>query len=180
MTGVQTCALPIWLETAENTCLLGRFAKIDFNNLYEFIPKDKKFNDYGYNGEVKVVSFWNKNVDIYNKQLKPCMVALQKYEGFLELGDMPIFISSPVHKLKYMPDVIGGGGMSSLSDEEKERIAMHQRLHLAVGHEKKMLMDKLGLGWSDRGDGRKRWRDEMMKLGMGPYFHQSEVYKIDR
>ena len=33
----------------------------------------------------------------------------------------------------------------------------------------KILMDKLGLGWSDGGERKRRWRDEMMKLGLGPY-----------
>ena len=91
-------------------------------------------------------------------------------------SDVPFFVSTPLIGTRYLADVVSGVISPVLSDEEKERIAMHQRLHLAVGHEKKMLMDKLGLGWSDSGDGRKRWRDEMMKLGMGPYFHQSECF----
>ena len=66
---------------SEKDCLIGRFFTIKFADLFsDFLHSYKKFDDYGYNGEVKVVSFWNKNVDIYNKQLKPCMVALQKYE----------------------------------------------------------------------------------------------------
>ena len=51
---------------------------------------------------------------------------------------------------------------------------------MAVGHEKQMLMDKLGLGMgNDRAIMKQKWRDEMMKLGKGPYFHQSEGFNRD-
>ena len=69
----------------------------------------------------------------------------------------------------YVVDILGDGvKRKELSREEQERIEMHQKLHTAGPHLKAFLMDKLGLGSTGIERGR-AWRDEMMKLGLGPY-----------
>jgi hypothetical protein len=60
-----------------------------------------------------------------------------------------------------------------MSDEEKEKMDLQNRLHLMGPIEKKAAMEKLGLGGvktSSRGD----WEAGMRKLGMGGYMRQSE------
>jgi hypothetical protein len=70
---------------------------------------------------------------------------------------------------------MGGAVGVAMSDEEKEKLDLHQRLHLMGPAEKKLAMAKLGLGGvkvSKRGE----WEAGMRGLGMGGYMRQSEVY----
>jgi hypothetical protein len=92
------------------------------------------------------------------------------------VGRGEVFVSTPllgtVHISKVMSGVSVGG---TLSDEEKEKLELHQRLHLMGPIEKKAAMAKLGLGGvkvSKKWD----WEAGMRGLGMPGYMRQSEVY----
>ena len=170
------------LDKGLDECLFGRYMNCD-------ITFARRYGLRGgtgireFDGTVNIISFWNMDQPIYDLYLDGCIKAILSYEMFdtknLEGGEEPTLISTPLLGTRYLGDVVKGVMSSGLSDEDKERIAMHQRLHLAGPAEKRELMDKLGLvAVSDRDAGRKKWRDEMMKIGKGPYFHQSEWFNM--
>jgi hypothetical protein len=74
----------------------------------------------------------------------------------------------------HISKVLGGSAVNvALSDEEREKLELRQRLHLMNPAEKKAAMEKLGLGGvkvSKRGE----WEAGMRGLGMGGYMRQSE------
>ena len=130
------------IRSGLNETLFGRFVRMDsfdFMNRFNISDKSgKRLTILDYEGPIMLVTFWNTSMKLYDKYLSDCMIDLKRYPSFnYKEGEkeIPIFLSTPVHKLKYMPDVLGGGRVVgvTLSPEEKERIAMHQRLHLEIG-----------------------------------------------
>jgi hypothetical protein len=87
--------------------------------------------------------------------------------------DKEVFVSTPFLGTVHISKVMGGAVGVAMSDSDREKLELRQRLHLMNPVEKKAAMEKLGLGGvkvSKRGE----WESEMRKLGMGGYMRQSE------
>jgi hypothetical protein len=134
---------------------------------WENVP-DIDFN-YGFNIPILLVSFWNPSIDVYNRNFLVCLSSMKEY-----FVDKNVFVSTPLLGTVHISKVMGGGAVGvAMSDEEKEKMDLQNRLHLMGPIEKKAAMEKLGLGGvktSSRGD----WEAGMRKLGMGGYMRQSE------
>jgi hypothetical protein len=115
-----------------------------------------------------LVSFWNDEKSVYDHNLVDCLRSMEEYfEG------KEVFVSTPFLGTVHISKVMGGAVGVALSDSEREKLDLRQRLHLMNPAEKKAAMEKLGLGGvktSKRGE----WESEMRKLGMGGYMRQSE------
>ena len=118
---------------------------------------------------ILLVSFWNPDSPVYDRNLVDCLRSMEEY-----FVDKDVFVSTPLLGTVHISKVMGGGAVGvAMSDEEKERLDLHNRLHLMGPIEKKAAMEKLGLGGvkvSSRGD----WEAGMRKLGMPGYTRQSE------
>ena len=158
-------------------CLFGRYMNVDMNVARSFTKLSGGTGVREYDESVNIVSFWNDEKEIYDKYLAGCMKALvshpmyekENYEG----DEVPTLVSTPLIGTRYLPDVVSGVVSKVLSDEEKNRIAMHQKLHLMEPNEKKRAMAELGVGGvkvSRKGD----WRDALRAGGYPPYLTQSE------
>ena len=118
---------------------------------------------------ILLVSFWNPDSPVYDRNLVDCLRSMEEY-----FVDKDVFVSTPLLGTVHISKVMGGGAVGvAMSDEEKEKLDLQNRLHLMGPIEKKAAMEKLGLGGvktSSRGD----WEAGMRKLGMGGYMRQSE------
>jgi hypothetical protein len=123
---------------------------------------------------ISVVTFWNKDSEVYRKLLKGCIDALRK-KGLMR---SEIFISTPILGLRHISNL--GAMKVQLSAEEERKVDLHQRLHLMSPNEKKDAMEKLGLvSGDDRGMERKKWQSGMRDLGMPGYMTQSESFYVE-
>jgi Ethanolamine utilization protein EutJ (predicted chaperonin) len=88
-----------------------------------------------------------------------------------------VFVSTPLLGTVHISKVMGGNVGVAMSDSEREKLDLRQRLHLMNPVEKKAAMEKLGLGGvkvSKRGE----WEAGMRGLGMPGYMRQSEwIYR---
>jgi hypothetical protein len=129
--------------------------------------------------DIFLVSFWNKEKTLYDRNLVDCLRSMESYfTEYVELTGKEVFVSTPLLGTVHISKVMGGVSVGgTLSDEEKEKLDLHQRLHLMGPAEKKAAMAKLGLGGvkvSKRGE----WEAGMRGLGMGGYMRQSEwIYR---
>jgi hypothetical protein len=119
-----------------------------------------------------LVSFWNKEKPLYDHNLVNCLRSLEEYfEG------KDVFVATPLLGTVHISKVMGGAVGVAMSDEEREKLELRQRLHLMNPVEKKAAMEKLGLGGvkvSKRGE----WEAGMRGLGMPGYMRQSEwIYR---
>jgi hypothetical protein len=125
--------------------------------------------------DIFLVSFWNREKTLYDRNLVDCLRSMERF--FAGRGE--VFVSTPLLGTVHISKVMGGVSVGgTLSDEEKEKLDLHQRLHLMGPIEKKAAMAKLGLGGvktSKRGE----WEAGMRDLGMPGYIRQSEVYGGD-
>jgi len=123
---------------------------------------------------ILLVSFWNPESLVYSRNLIDCLKSMEEY-----FVGKDVFVSTPMLGTVHISKVMSGGSVGgTLSDEERERLELHQRLHLMHPNEKKLAMEKLGLGGvkvSSRG----KWEAGMRKLGLPGYMRQSEVYGGD-
>jgi len=124
--------------------------------------------------DIFLVSFWNREKHVYDRDLVDCLRSMERF--FAGRGE--VFVSTPLLGTVHISKVMGGVSVGgTLSDEEKEKLDLHQRLHLMGPVEKKAAMAKLGLGGvkvSKRGE----WEAGMRGLGMGGYMRQSEwIYR---
>jgi hypothetical protein len=119
--------------------------------------------------EFFLVSFWNDEKTLYDHNLVDCLRSMEEY-----FVDKDVFVSTPLLGTVHISKVLGGSAVNvALSDEEREKLELHQRLHLMGPIEKKAAMAKLGLGGvkvSKRGE----WEAGMRGLGMPGYIRQSE------
>ena len=122
-------------DAIDDICLLGR----------QGMARERD-EEGGAEGTHKFLSFWNTDSGIYDRLLMPCL-AKMKSEG---IYDPSVMLSTPFGSQK-LSDVMGTGRARTreLSDDEKERVAMQRRMHLAGGEEKKAIRKALGL-WSDK------------------------------
>jgi hypothetical protein len=115
-----------------------------------------------------LVSFWNKEKPLYDHNLVNCLRSLEEYfEG------KDVFVATPLLGTVHISKVMGGAVGVAMSDEEREKLELRQRLHLMNPVEKKAAMEKLGLGgvkMSKKWD----WEAGMRGLGMPGYMRQSE------
>jgi hypothetical protein len=121
--------------------------------------------------DIFLVSFWNDEKSVYDRNLVDCLRSMESF--FAGRGE--VFVSTPLLGTVHISKVMGGSVGVALSDSEKEKLDLHQRLHLMGPAEKKAAMAKLGLGGvkvSSRGE----WEAGMRGLGMPGYMRQSEVY----
>ena len=120
--------------------------------------------------DIFLVSFWNREKHVYDRDLVDCLRSMKSY--FAGRGE--VFVSTPLLGTVHISKVMGGVSVGgTLSDEEKEKLDLRQRLHLMHPNEKKLAMAKLGLGGvrvSKRGE----WEAGMRGLGMPGYMRQSE------
>ena len=119
-----------------------------------------------------LVSFWNKEKPLYDHNLVDCLRSLEEYfEG------KDVFVATPLLGTVHISKVMGGAVGVAMSDSDREKLELRQRLHLMNPVEKKAAMEKLGLGgvkMSKKWD----WEAEMRKLGMAGYMRQSEwIYR---
>jgi hypothetical protein len=118
-----------------------------------------------------LVSFWNKEKPLYDHNLVDCLRSLEEYfEG------KDVFVATPLLGTVHISKVMGGAVGVAMSDSDREKLELRQRLHLMHPNEKKWAMEKLGLGGvkvSKRWD----WEAGMRGLGMPGYMRQSEVYR---
>jgi hypothetical protein len=118
---------------------------------------------------ILLVSFWNPEGEVYSRNLVDCLRSMEEYF----VSGKEVFVSTPLLGTVHISKVMGGAVGVAMSDEEKERLDLHNRLHLMGPIEKKAAMEKLGLGGvkvSSRGD----WEAGMRGLGMPGYMRQSE------
>jgi hypothetical protein len=115
-----------------------------------------------------LVSFWNKEKPLYDHNLVDCLRSLEEYfEG------KDVFVATPLLGTVHISKVMGGAVGVAMSDSDREKLELHQRLHLMNPVEKKAAMEKLGLGgvkMSKKWD----WEAGMRGLGMPGYMRQSE------
>ncbi len=120
---------------------------------------------------ILLVSFWNPESLVYSRNLIDCLKSMEEY-----FVGKDVFVATPLLGTVHISKVMSGGSVGgTLSDEERERLELHQRLHLMGPIEKKAAMEKLGLGGvkvSKRGE----WEAGMRGLGLPGYMRQSEVY----
>jgi hypothetical protein len=119
--------------------------------------------------DIFLVSFWNREKPLYDRNLVDCLRSMESF--FVGRGE--VFVSTPLLGTVHISKVMGGSVGVAMSDEEKEKLELHQRLHLMNPAEKKAAMEKLGLGGvktSKKWD----WEAGMRGLGMGGYMRQSE------
>ena len=119
--------------------------------------------------DIFLVSFWNKEKPLYDRNLVDCLRSMESF--FVGRGE--VFVSTPLLGTVHISKVLGGAVGVAMSDEEKEKLELHQRLHLMNPAEKKAAMEKLGLGGvktSKKWD----WEAGMRGLGMPGYIRQSE------
>jgi hypothetical protein len=116
-----------------------------------------------------LVSFWNDEKTLYDHNLVDCLRSMEEY-----FVGKDVFVSTPLLGTVHISKVLGGSAVNvALSDEEREKLELRQRLHLMNPAEKKAAMEKLGLGGvkvSKRGE----WEAGMRGLGMPGYMRQSE------
>ncbi len=127
-----------WRKETEDIDLLGR------------IDKDKS-----------LVSFWNRNEEILQKLLKPCLARLIK-DGKLKPD---AYVSTPIHGTIHISE-LENTKVKELSPEEIERIELYQQLHLMKPAEKKATMIRLGLLDPEQGVIKRPWQREAEQVGM--------------
>ena len=118
-----------------------------------------------------LVSFWNKEKPLYDHNLVDCLRSMEEY-----FVGKDVFVATPLLGTVHISKVMGGAVGVAMSDSDREKLELRQRLHLMNPVEKKAAMEKLGLGgvkMSKKWD----WEAEMRKLGMAGYMRQSEVYR---
>ena len=116
-----------------------------------------------------LVSFWNDEKTLYDHNLVDCLRSMEEY-----FVGKDVFVATPLLGTVHISKVLGGSAVDvALSDEERERLELRQRLHLMHPNEKKWAMEKLGVG-GGRVSKRGEWEAEMRKLGMAGYTRQSE------
>ena len=119
--------------------------------------------------DIFLVSFWNREKPLYDRNLVDCLRSMESF--FVGRGE--VFVSTPLLGTVHISKVMGGSVGVALSDSEREKLELHQRLHLMNPAEKKAAMEKLGLGGvktSKKWD----WEAGMRGLGMPGYIRQSE------
>ena len=119
--------------------------------------------------DIFLVSFWNKEKPLYDRNLVDCLRSMESF--FVGRGE--VFVSTPLLGTVHISKVMGGSVGVAMSDSEREKLELHQRLHLMNPAEKKAAMEKLGLGGvktSKKWD----WEAGMRGLGMPGYIRQSE------
>jgi hypothetical protein len=140
----------------------------------------EKFLDYFWNydhddlpilGSVTFVCFWGMDDDLFKRLLNGCLKELE--EHYLINPTRPTFVSSQLfgtrnaHNISsYVPIVY--------SDEEKARLKMMEKLHLAAPEEKRIIMNKLGLASGGKVGQRGLWRDSLRDMGYSGYLRQDE------
>ena len=124
---------------------------------------------------ILLVSFWNPESLVYSRNLIDCLRSMEEYF----VGGKEVFVSTPLLGTVHISKVMGGSAVGvAMSDEERERLELHQRLHLMGPIEKKAAMEKLGLV-GEKISSRGKWEAGMRKLGLPGYMRQSEVYGGD-
>jgi hypothetical protein len=86
-----------------------------------------------------LVSFWNKDAELYERLLVPCLEKLMT-DGKLQPGHL---VSTPVHGTVEPKDLESAA--RSLNDEEAQKADLWRQLHLMKPEEKKIAMKALGL-----------------------------------
>ncbi len=131
---------------------------IDWDGLPHIPPSD-----------IFLVSFWNRAKPLYDLNLVDCLSSMERFFVGKE-----VFVSTPLLGTVHISKVMGGSAVGvAMSDSDREKLELHQRLHLMNPVEKKAAMEKLGLGGvkvSKRGE----WEAGMRDLGMPGYMRQSE------
>jgi len=129
--------------------LMGRMG--DWAILSDSRTKDDDWGDWTRDNSIDddskvkflLVSFWNDEKSIYDHNLVDCLRSMESF--FVGRGE--VFVSTPLLGTVHISKVLGGSAVNvALSDEEKEKLDLHQRLHLMGPAEKKAAMAKLGLG----------------------------------
>jgi hypothetical protein len=119
-----------------------------------------------------LVSFWNDEKSVYSRNLVDCLRSMEEY-----FVGKDVFVSTPLLGTVHISKVMGGNVGVAMSDSDREKLELRQRLHLMNPVEKKAAMEKLGLGGvkvSKRGE----WEAGMRGLGMPGYMRQSEwIYR---
>lgn len=148
--------------------LFGRIASMPVES---FLTYFWDVDDLYYEGDVTLVTFWGSNEELYDRLLNGCLKELEN--SYLINHNIPTFVSSPIfgtrninNLAEYVPVV--------LSDEEKERLKMMEKLHLAAPEEKRIIMNKLGLATGGKVGQRGSWSDSLRKLGYSGYLRQDE------
>lgn len=122
--------------------------------------------------DIFLVSFWNREKPLYDRNLVDCLKSMEEY-----FVGKDVFVSTPLLGTVHISKVMGGAVGVAMSDSDREKLELHQRLHLMGPAEKKLAMEKLGLGGvkvSKRGE----WEAGMRKLGLPGYMRQSEwIYR---
>lgn len=116
---------------AEEIDLFGRVGKVD--------DPDLKINN-------KVVSFWDSDLELYDKLMQPCIQALCDKKFIDKYRD---YVSTPNHKTIKIADLNRINAVE-LDNEEKEKIALQKKMHLMVGAEKRAAMKELGVGYEKK------------------------------
>ena len=164
----------------EEKFLLGRVAFMNWRDFYErcLAKIDGKYlKPWSYDGEVNLICLWTRSKSLLDDNLRKCVDELVRSDKFKK--GLPTFVSVPLYGVVNVNKIINNDVVvRNLSPEERERIKMMERLHLAVGHEKRMLMDKLGLGY-EKSSSKGVWRDAMRSMGMSGYLTQSESFDGD-
>ena len=107
---------------------------------------------------ILLISFWNRSIDVYNLNLVDCLRSMEEY-----FVGKDVFVSTPLLRTVHISKVMSGRSVSvAMSDQEKDRLDLHQRLHLMHPNEKKWAMEKLGVG-GGRVSKRGEWEAGMRK-----------------
>ena len=158
--------------------LMGRMG--DWSILSDSRTKDDDWGDWTRDNSIDddskvkflLVSFWNDDKSVYSRNLVDCLKSLESY-----FVGKDVFVSTPLLGTVHISKVMGGSFGVSMSDSDRDRLDLRQRLHLMNPAEKKLAMAKLGLGGvkvSKRGE----WEAGMRGLGMPGYMRQSEwIYR---
>jgi hypothetical protein len=119
--------------------------------------------------DIFLVSFWNREKPLYDLNLVDCLRSMERF-----FVGKDVFVSTPLLGTVHISKVMGGSAVGvAMSDSDREKLELHQKLHLMGPNEKKAAMEKLGLGGvkvSKRGE----WEAGMRGLGMPGYIRQSE------
>ena len=124
--------------------------------------------------DIFLVSFWNKENPLYDRNLVDCLKSMESF-----LVGKEVFVSTPLLGTVHISKVMGGSAVGvAMSDEDRERLELYQKLHLMGPIEKKAAMEKLGLV-GEKISSRGKWEAGMRGLGLPGYMRQSEVYGGD-
>jgi len=116
-------------------------------------------------GTSEYLTFWNTDIGLYNKYLGWCLQEMKK----AGIYDPQIKLSTPFGTQRHVKNVESGLEGRELSPEEKRRVELRRRMHLATGEEKKQIRKELGL-WTDKPHA--TWQSQMYKQRFDPAIRQ--------